>query len=82
MHKVTIIVGDTELNALEDSLVAWNLCKKHMALIWTPENGQKSEQEIFKMQDECEDCQRYNRRLHKPAWAIVSRLFNAVDTNH
>ena len=79
VRNVSITVSNAELDALEDSLVAWNLCKKHKALAWTPEHRQKSEQEIFKMQDECEECQRYNGRLHKRAWKVLSRLFEAYD---
>ena len=26
-HRVTITVSDSELDALEDSLIVWNLCK-------------------------------------------------------
>lgn len=79
---VSIAMSNAELNALEDSLVAFNLCKKHNALTFTPEHGPKSDQEIFKMQDECEDCQRYNRRLHRQALRVLSRLFEAYDFNN
>ena len=81
-HRITINVSDRELEALEDSLMAWNLCKRHKALTWTPEHGEKSEQEIFKMQNECEACKRYNNRLHRQAWQIASRLFRVWDANY
>ena len=81
-HRVTISVSNNELEALEDSLVAWNLCKKHNAQAWSPKTGEKTEQEIFKMQDECESCKRYNNKPHRKAWQIASRLFRAWDANH
>ena len=31
-HRITITVSDSELDALEDSLIVWNLCKKHNAM--------------------------------------------------
>ena len=77
MHVVKIKVSGSELDALEDCIVAWNLCNKHKKLVWTPEHGDKSEQEIFKMQDECAACKRYNGKMHKMAWRVSSRLFNA-----
>ena len=77
MHVVKIKVSDSELDALDDYLVAWNLCNKHKKFVWTPEHGEKSEQEIFKMQDECPDCKRYNGRMRKKARNISSRLFRA-----
>jgi len=36
MHRVTMTVSNSELDALEDSLVAWNLCKKHNAMTFDP----------------------------------------------
>lgn len=78
-RNVTISVSNNELEALEDSLIAWNLCKKHKAQVWTLQTGQKSEQQIFKMQDECKACQRYNKRVQRQAWKVLSKLFTAWD---
>jgi hypothetical protein len=81
-HRITITVSDRELNALEDALMVWNLCKKHKARTWTPEHGQKSEQEIFKMQDECTACKNCNRRIHRLAMQVAFRLFSVWDKTY
>ena len=77
-HRVTITVSDSELDALEDSLIIWNLCKKHNAMTFDFENGKaRTSQEIFKMQDECEACQRQKKRVFGKAWSVTGRLFEA-----
>jgi hypothetical protein len=81
-HKVTISVSNRELEMLEDSPVAWNLCKKHKAEVWAPEHWQESEQEIFKVQDECDAHKRYNNMIHKQARRVLGRLFLAWDKNY
>ena len=61
-HRVTITVSDSELDALEDSLIVWSLCKKHNARTFDFETGKaRTSQEIFKMQDECKMCQRQKK---------------------
>jgi hypothetical protein len=82
-HRITITVTDNELEALEDSLIARNLCKKHNAQTWNyKEKRCKTEQEIFKMQDECKECQRYNLTIHRKAWGVASKLFGIWDKNY
>ncbi|MDE1870431.1 MAG: hypothetical protein KGH71_05645 [Candidatus Micrarchaeota archaeon] len=79
-HRITVTVSDNELRALEDSLLVWNLCKKHNSIIFDhTKNRTLTEQEIFKMQDECESCKKCNRRIHRKAWAIACRLFVVWD---
>ncbi|MDE1810993.1 MAG: hypothetical protein KGH66_03055 [Candidatus Micrarchaeota archaeon] len=78
-RKITITVSNSELEALEDVLIAWNLCRKHKAQTWSPSTGVKTSQEIFKMQDECNACQKQNNALHKKAWKVLSRLYTAWD---
>ncbi len=79
MKKVTIMVAENELLALEDTLMVWNLCKKHKAKTWTPKTRQLSDPEIFKMQDECKSCKKYNRELRNKSIAVMGRLFSAYD---
>ena len=63
-HRITITVSDSELDALEDSLIVWSLCKKHNAMTFDLKTGEpRTEQEIFKMQDECKACQRKKKRV-------------------
>jgi hypothetical protein len=82
-HRVTITVSDKELLALEDSLIVWNLCKKHNGQTWDhKERRTKTEQEIFKMQDECEMCKRKNRLVHRKAWQVASKLFKVWDKTY
>lgn len=82
-HKITITVSDNELLALEDALIVWTLCKKHNKQIWDEEEGRnKTEQEIFKMQYECETCKRKNKLVHKKAWQVASRLFKVWDKTY
>ena len=82
-HRITVTVTDNELEALEDSLIAWTLCKKHNAQIWNyKEKKYRSEQEIFKMQDECKECQRCNLRIHRKAWGVAGKLFSIWDKNY
>ena len=77
-HRVTITVSDSELDALEDSLIVWNLCKKHNAMTFDFKNGKaRSSQEIYKMQDECEACQRHKKLIFMKAWSVNSKLFKA-----
>ncbi len=77
-HRVTITVSDSELDALEDSLIVWNLCKKHNAMTFDFQTGKaKTSQEIFKMQDECTACRRQKKLVFGKAWSVNSKLFKA-----
>ncbi len=63
-YRITITASDSELDALEDSLIVWSLCKKHNAMTFDLKTGEpRTEQEIFKMQDECKACQRKKKRV-------------------
>lgn len=82
-RRITITVSDNELLALEDALIVWNLCKKHNMQTWNDkERRNKTEQEIFKMQDECKACKRKNRLVHRKAWRVASRLFGVWDKTY
>ena len=77
-HRVTITVSDSELDALEDSLIVWNLCKKHNAMTFDLKTGKpRTEQEIFKMQDQCKACQRQKKLIFRKAWSVNGKLFAA-----
>jgi hypothetical protein len=77
-HRVTITVSDSELDALEDSLIVWNLCKKHNAMTFDLKTGKaRTSQEIFKIQDECKACQRQKKLVFRKAWSVTGRLFEA-----
>ena len=74
MRKVSIYVTNNELEALEDALVAWNLCKKHNRAI-----GDKTQVEIFAIQNKCRACTRANNVVRRQAVGIMSKLFRAYD---
>jgi len=77
-HRITITVSDSELDALEDSLIVWTLCKKHNSMTFDFETGKsRTIQEVFKMQDECEECQRQKKLVFRKAWSITGKLFKA-----
>ena len=77
-RRVTITVSDSELDAIEDSLIVWNLCKKHNAMTFDFKNGKaRSSQEIYKMQDECEACQRQKKLIFRKAWSVNGKLVTA-----
>ena len=77
-YRITITASDSELDALEDSLIVWSLCKKHNAMTFDLKTGEpRTEQEIFKMQDECKACQRQKKRVFNNAWGVTGRLFKA-----
>ena len=73
MKKVTIYVTNGELEALEDALVAWNLCKKHNSMI------NASEVELFKAQQTCMACIQADRAVRRKAVGVMSKLFRAHD---
>ena len=77
-HRITITVSGSELDALEDSLIVWNLYKTHNAMTFDFKTGEsRTEQEIFKMQDECKACQKRKKRVFGRAWSVTGRLFEA-----
>jgi hypothetical protein len=77
-HRITISVSDSELDALEDSLIVWNLCKKHNAMTFDLKTGKpRTEQGIFKMQDECKACRRQKKLIFRKAWSVNGKLFTA-----
>lgn len=73
MKKVSIYVSNGELEALEDALVAWNLCKKHNRVI------NASEIERFKALEGCKNCKIADRKVRKKAINVMGKLFRAYD---
>ncbi len=82
-RKVQISVSEDGLEALEDVLVAWNLCRKHKAKAFDFKAGRElTEQEIFKMQNECKNCIKYNRQLRRKAIGVMGKLFRSFDRQY
>ncbi len=67
-------VTNPELDALEDLIVAWNLCKKH-----NRESMGKSEVEIFKMQDSCKACENEVKKIRNKSLHLWSKLIHAYE---
>jgi len=79
LHTIALRVSEEEADALEDALLAWNLCKRHNAEVWDFKKGRiKTEQEIFKMQDECPSCQRKWSRIRRRSLSVTGRIFAAL----
>ncbi len=74
MKIKNVEITNPELDALEDLIVAWNLCKEHNALC---EN--KSDVEIYKMQDSCKACQREVKKIRNKSLHLWSKLVHAYE---
>ncbi len=74
--KVSINVTNNELEALEDALVAWTLCKKHNRDVWN-----KTQIETFSIQSKCKACTRANKAVQRKAIGVMSKLFRAYDAD-
>ena len=68
MVKLTVEVSNLELDALEDVIVAWNLCKKHNAEI------DASEDDRWHFTQTCPKCIKNNRILRSKALHLWSKL--------
>lgn len=68
--RLCIMVSGKELDLLEDLVTSWNLCKKHHGKL----ANDMSEQQLFKMQDNCKDCQAEVRKRVRASLSIWSRL--------
>ena len=73
VKKVSIYVSTSALEALEDALIAWNLCNKHKMLF------KKSDTDLYKIQCNCKSCRRIDKAVRKKAIGVMSKLFLAYD---
>jgi hypothetical protein len=71
--NVKIKINESELNALEDILMCWNLCKKHNSKI----NAKKKDYAIW--QSTCPDCIKERMKLRKKAWDVTCRLWDEYE---
>lgn len=82
-RRVTIKISLDELEALEDTLVCWNLCKKHKTMMVNTKTGRVlSSTEIFKMKEECKNCTKYEKQLRRKSIGIMGKLFSEFEKHH
>ncbi|MFH0713843.1 MAG: hypothetical protein V1722_04380 [Candidatus Micrarchaeota archaeon] len=67
-------ITNSELSALENLVVAWNLCEKH-----NRETYDKSDVEIFKLQNSCKACQNKEGKMRNKALHLWSKLIHAYE---
>jgi hypothetical protein len=73
--KISLDVKNSELDALEDLITAWILCKKHNSGII---NAMR-EEEIYEMQLNCKECQKLlkaNRKLTLHLWSNLVHAYS------
>lgn len=68
MVELKVKVSKSELDALEDFIVAWNLCKKHNATI------NATEDEYWKFTQTCKACEKINKEIRNKSLHLWSRL--------
>lgn len=71
MVKVSLEVTNPELDALEDSIVAWNLCKKHNA------KTDATEDDRWKFTQTCKACIQINKKIRNKSLHLWSKLVTA-----
>ena len=69
-----IEVTNPELDAFEDLIFAWILCRKHLV-----KSVNKSEVETFKMQNSCKSCQKELKKKKSFSFRLWKKLVNAYD---
>lgn len=70
--RVSITINEKELLALEDFLICWNLCKQHQS-----KSLEMEEKDFALALVTCPKCIKINKRLHKEAWQVCSKLWAA-----
>lgn len=68
-------ITNPELDAVEDLIVAWTLCKKH-----TCQTTGKSQVEIYKMQYSCKQCQKEVNKIKNRSLHLWKKLVHAYET--
>ena len=71
MVEVKVNITNKELDALEDVIVCWNLCKKHNAV------HDATEEEMFAFTQNCKKCEKLNKELRGKALHLWSKLVTA-----
>ena len=71
MVRLIVKVSKNELDGLEDLIVAWNLCKKHNAIIAA------SDDEYWKFTQTCKACQKINKDIRNKSLHLWSKLVSA-----
>ena len=71
--KINVDIYNNELDAMEDLIVAWNLCDKH--------NGQlkASDKQLWNYTQTCPECKEMNKKLRGKALHLWSKLCSAYD---
>ncbi|MBI5051575.1 hypothetical protein HZC08_02335 [Candidatus Micrarchaeota archaeon] len=69
-----IEITNPELDAFEDLIFTWALCRKHVG-----KSCGKSEVEIFKMQAPCKACQREVKKIRNRCSKLWHKLVRAYD---
>jgi len=67
-------ITNPELDAMEDLIVAWTLCKKHNL-----QTRDKSQVEIYKMQHDCKQCQKEVKKIRNRSLHLWSKLVQAYE---
>ena len=73
MVRITINITNPELNALEDFIVAWNLCNKHTAIL------NSSEEDNFRFTKKCKKCIRKNKKIRHQTLHLWRKMVIAYD---
>lgn len=71
MAKLTAEVSKKELDALEDLIVAWNLCKKHNVII------NASDGDYWKFTQTCKACKKINKEIRNKNLHLWSKLVDS-----
>ena len=73
MVKVAVQVTNPELDAMEDQIVAWNLCKKHQA-IW-----RASEDDRWRFTQTCKACLEVGKEIRRKSLHLWAKLVTAYE---
>ena len=69
-----IEVTNPELDALEDLIFAWILCRKHLV-----RSVGKKDVETYKMQKSCKSCQNKLKKTKKLSFRLWKKLVSSYD---
>ena len=71
MVKVTLDITNKELDAMEDSILVWNLCRKHKSMVGA------TEEDRFRFTQTCKACKRIENGKRDKAVHLWSKLTTA-----
>lgn len=73
MKLKNVEITNIELDAIEDLATVWILCKKHRAI------ESKTDIEIYRIQQECDDCIKIGNMTRSRALHVWSKLVHAYN---